>query len=237
MNYMPKNIGLIMDGNRRWSKNRSLPIIKGYKKGLKSLRKLIQVCPKYEIKQLTVFAFSTENWNRSVKEVSILLELMEWYLKSEIVELHKNNILFRSIGDKSKFSQNLIDLINQSEKITKNNTGLKLNVALNYGGREDIVYSSKKIAKLVKEKQINLEDIDTNLLHKNLFSSKVDDIDLLIRTSGEMRISNFMLWQIAYSEIYYTDVYWPEFNETELINALNSYKKRDRRYGSSSGIS
>ncbi len=236
MNEMPMNIGVIMDGNRRWAKNRSLPIIKGYKNGLKSLKNLIKLCPKYNISQLTVFAFSTENWKRCVSEVKILLELMEWYLKSEIADIHKNNISFNAVGDKSKFPNNLIDLINYCEKITQNNTGLELNVALNYGGREDIVHASVEIAKLIQEKKITLDDIDYNFFQNHLYSSKVKDIDLLIRTSGEMRLSNFILCQIAYSEIYYSNKYWPEFDENEFIKALNSFKKRERRFGSSSNI-
>jgi len=229
-----KNIGIIMDGNRRWSKAKGLPIIKGYKQGIAALKKVIETSSKYKINQLTVFAFSSENWDRSSSEVDLLLQLLEWYLKSEIAELHKKNIIFRSIGNKHRFPSNLSKLLTSAEDLTKKNTGLELNVALNYGGREDILSSVKSISKKVKKNMINLDDINFDLFRENLISSKVEDFDLLIRTSGEKRLSNFMFWQITYSEIYYSDILWPDFNEDEFLKAMDSYKKRERRFGASS---
>lgn len=226
-----------MDGNRRWSKLKGLPIIKGYKKGLNTLKKVIQSSLKYKMNQLTVFAFSSENWYRAKAEVDILLQLMEWYLKSEIANLHEKNILFRCIGKKEKFSNNLLKLLNSAENLTKNNSGLELNVALDYGGREDFLACVENISKKIENKEIYIQDINQNLIRDNLISSKVEDFDLLIRTSGEKRLSNFMFWQIAYSEIYYTDVLWPEFNEAEFLKAISTYNKRERRFGSSSNLS
>lgn len=229
-----KNIGIIMDGNRRWSKSKGLPIIKGYKQGIAALKRVIEASTKYKIKQLTVFAFSSENWDRSNSEVEVLLQLLEWYLKSEIAELHRKNIIFRSIGNKYRFPSNLSKLLTSAEDLTMSNTGLELNVALNYGGREDILSSVKSISKKVEKNIINLDDINFDLFRENLISSKVEDFDLLIRTSGEKRLSNFMFWQITYSEIYYSDVLWPDFNEDEFLKAIDSYKKRERRFGASS---
>ncbi len=231
MSGTPKNIAIIMDGNRRWSKLRQKPIINGYKQGVLSLKKIIKECVAYNISQLTVFAFSSENWRRSNYEVNLLMGLLEWYIKSEIAEIHQNNILFKVIGRKDRFSPKLVNLINSGINLTKYNTGLNLNIALDYGGRDDIIFAAKKIALDVRDKKLNVNYINEELFHKYLLSSEVDDIDLLIRTSGEKRISNFMLWQLNYSEIYYSNLFWPDFGVVEFHKSLNSYKKRERRFG------
>ncbi len=233
MKNLPKCVGIIMDGNRRWSKEKGLPLIKGYKKGISSLKEIIQVSIELNVEELSVFAFSTENWKRSNNETSLLLDLMEWYLKSEIAELHKNNIVFKSVGSKDRIPKSLKNLLLYSEEITKTNTGLNFNVALDYGGKEDLLYSVKSISKKLIEREINLKDINYELIQENLISANIKEFDLLIRTSGEKRLSNFMLWQMAYSEIYYSKLYWPDFNALEFTDALYSFSRRERRFGAS----
>ena len=222
-----------MDGNRRWSKVRGLSYLAGYKKGAKILKNTVLKCINLGIKELTVFAFSTENFNRTPDEVKTLLGLLEYYLKSEIAELNYQKINLNIIGKKSSLNNKLLDLFSYSENLTKHNTGMKFNVAINYGGKFDIIHTIKKISSLVETKKISIDDIDETLVYKNLLSSKVKNIDLLIRTSGEQRISNFMFWQLAYSELYFTDVCWPDFSDSELDKALSFYNSRQRSFGSS----
>ncbi|MAI29115.1 MAG: hypothetical protein CMP38_02785 [Rickettsiales bacterium] len=231
---LPKNLGIIMDGNRRWAKLNGYPIIKGHYFGTSALKKIIKKCSSLGIKELTVFAFSTENWKRVPEEVELLIGLIERFIQSEIAELKSKNVKLIIIGDKIKFGTRLNKLFKKAEELTINNTGMKLNVALNYGGKKDILFGVKNIFKDIKTGKINEDDINEILFKDYLLSSDVGDIDLLIRTSGEQRISNFLLWQIAYTEFYFTDTLWPDFNENELEKALIKYEYRDRRFGSTS---
>ncbi len=221
-----------MDGNRRWAERNKVSKHTGHKKGASSLKNIISECVKLDIIELTVFAFSTENWNRDFTEVNSLLKLIEIYIKSEIAEMKAINIRFKSIGDKSKFNKTLAELLISAENLTSHNTGLKLNICLNYGGALDIVNATKSIAEKVRDGKISLKDIDINNIKSNLISSEVNDVDLLIRTSGEKRISNFLPIQLLYSEMYFTECLWPDFDKKSLFNAFDQYAKRERRYGS-----
>ncbi len=236
MNRFPKTIGIIMDGNRRWAKNRNLPIISGHRAGVKSLKKIVVRCCEIGVKELNIFAFSTENWNRDPFEISGIMNLIEWYLKSEIAELNKQNICFKSIGNKHNVKNGIRNLLKRAEKITFNNTGLKLSVALGYGGKQDIVFSTKKIVDKIIRGELYKEEITEKTVQQNLQSSHISNIDLLIRTSGEQRISNFLLWQVAYSEIYISEKLWPDFNPLDLDYAISSYLSRERRFGTSNII-
>ncbi len=233
MKNSPLHVGIIMDGNRRWAEIRGISSIKGHQHGARNVKKIVKESINLGIKELTIFAFSTENWNRVKSERIAIFTLFERYLNSEIAELDQNNVKFKLIGSYSKFNKNLIDLIEKAENITGNNNGLSLNVALNYGGRSDILHAVKKIAFLVEDKKLEVENIDEKLFSNFMMSKNVSNIDLLIRTSGEQRISNFMLWQLVYSELYFTNVLWPDFDENEFRYAIDVYSKRDRRYGSS----
>jgi undecaprenyl diphosphate synthase len=184
------------------------------------------------INELTIFAFSTENWNRDVIEVNGLLKLIEIYIKSEIAEMNINNIIFKCIGDKNIFKKSITDLLISAENLTKNNNGMKLNICLNYGGLSDIVSATKSIAKAVEKKELNIQEINEKCLKSHLLSSEVNDVDLLIRTSGERRISNFLPIQISYSEFYFSEILWPDFDKKDLFEAFKAFSKRERRYGS-----
>ena len=232
INY-PINVGIIMDGNRRWAESRGLPPIIGHQKGARVVKKIIKQAVIRNVNQLTFFAFSTENWSRSDSEINALFSLFEWYIKSNISELKKNNVIFKVIGDKTQLSLSLKDLIEKSEDLTKDNSGLSLNVAINYGGKIDILHAVKSICSEVNSDKIEIKDVSENTIQKHLLSSYIEDIDLLIRTSGERRVSNFLLWQIAYSEIYFSNTMWPDYSEKDFDLALNDYKLRERRYGSS----
>ena len=231
------NIAIIMDGNRRWANKRQLPIIVGYHKGARALKKIIKECKENkQVNEITVFAFSTENWKRPKAEVDVILKLIKQYIKSEIAELHANKIRFNVIGDLTPFDKNIKELFDYTSNLTKHNAGLKLNVAINYGGRLDFIHAAKNISEEVKKNNIKIDDINEDLIYNNLLGKDIKDIDLLIRTGGEQRLSNFLLWHAAYAEMYFTDTLWPDFNEKELHKALYIYSKRDRRFGSSVSI-
>jgi undecaprenyl diphosphate synthase len=232
MYEIPNHIAIIMDGNRRWAERNKVSKYTGHKRGASKLKNIISECVKLNITELSVFAFSTENWNREITEVNSLLKLIEIYIKSEIAEMKANNIRFKPIGDKTRFNQTLYNLLESAEKLTSSNKGLKLNICLNYGGIGDIIYATKSIAEQVLTGQISIQDIDTYLLKNNLISSEVSDIDLLIRTSGEKRLSNFLPIQLSYSEMYFTECLWPDFDQKSLYNAFDQYSKRERRFGS-----
>ena len=222
-----RHIAIIMDGNRRWAKERLLTAMMGHKKGVEALKITTKACNDYGIKYLTLYAFSTENWNRRKEEVEFLMDLLAKTLLNELDELDKNNVKLNFIGNLSRLNENLQKIIKNSKEKTKNNTGVILTVAINYGSRDEIVFAVKNIIKSgIKESGITEETIADNLYTYNL-----PDPDLLIRTSGEMRISNYLLWQIAYSEIYVTDTYWPEFDKNSLKNAIVEFAKRQRRRG------
>ena len=221
---VPNHIAIIMDGNGRWAKEKGMPRTYGHKAGADTLRKILTSCGELGIKYLTVYAFSTENWKRAKEEVDTLMFLFKTYLKNEKKLLMKNNVKFLVSGRKDGVSKDVLAEISKLEEATKGNTGITLNIAFNYGGRAELVDAIKEIVKN-NEKEITEETVEKYLYNQ------LPDPELLIRTSGELRISNFLLWQIAYSEIYVTDTYWPDFNKDELIKAIESYQKRDRRFG------
>ncbi len=227
LKVIPIHIGVIMDGNGRWAEKRNLPRIFGHKEGIEAVRRTVKAAVKYNIKYLTLYSFSTENWKRPKEEVEFLFYLMEENLKNEGEELNKNNIKVRFLGRKWELPENLIKIMDYVENLTKENTGLNLIFAINYGGRVEIVDAVKKIIKLGYKE----EEIDETLIKKFLYLPDVPEPDLIIRTSGEKRISNFLLWQSAYSEFYFTSVLWPDFDENEFLKALVDYQKRKRKFG------
>ena len=222
-----KHIAIIMDGNRRWAKERMLPSMMGHKRGVDALKKIAKACSDFGIKYLTLYAFSTENWNRKKEEVDFLMELLASTLKNELKELNENNVKMNYIGDLSRLSESLQNILKESRETTKNNTGVVLTVAINYGARDEIINAIKNIIK----DGIKEEDITQSLFSEYLYTKNIPDPDLLIRTSGEKRISNYLLWQIAYSEIFVADIYWPEFDKTSLALAIKEFASRQRRWG------
>ncbi len=222
-----QHIAIIMDGNRRWAKEKNLPSAMGHKKGVDALKATLRACKDFGIKYLTVYAFSTENWNRKKEEVDFLMELLAITLTNELAEMHSEGVIISFIGDISKLSDKLQKILANSVETTKNNTGVHLQIAFNYGSRDEIVYAVKNII----AKGVKPEDITEDLISENLYTKNIPDPDLLIRTGGEMRISNYLLWQIAYSEIYITKQYWPEFDKNSLILAIEEFHNRQRRFG------
>lgn len=228
---MPTHIAIIMDGNGRWAKSRFLPRTAGHKAGVETIRKVVKEADRLGIQYLTLYAFSTENWKRPKLEVDALMTLLVTYLRNEIDELHKNNVKLTAVGDFEKLPEACVKELHSAMDKTKDNTGVHLNLALNYGGRNDIREAVVEIAKEYKEGKISLEDITEERIKKHLSTGEIPDPDLVIRTSGEQRLSNFLLWDIAYSEFYYTDIHWPDFDGEELEKAIYAYQKRDRRFG------
>lgn len=228
---MPTHIAIIMDGNGRWAKSRFLPRTAGHKAGVETIRKVVKEADRLGIEYLTLYAFSTENWKRPKLEVDALMNLLVTYLRNEIDELHKNNVKLTAVGDFEKLPEACVKELHSAMDKTKDNTGVHLNLALNYGGRNDIREAVVEIAKEYKEGKISLEDITEERIKKHLSTGEIPDPDLVIRTSGEQRLSNFLLWDIAYSEFYYTDIHWPDFDGEELEKAIYAYQKRDRRFG------
>lgn len=226
----PKHIAIIMDGNGRWAKKRLMPRISGHKKGLESVRTVITQCQKLNIPFLTLFAFSTENWLRPTQEVNFLMSLFQESIKKESSALIKHNVRFKLIGDRKPFPKKLVDKIKELEKVTEKNTGLILSVAVNYGGRWDIVNAVNKHQK----EALSKKPLTQKNLIQNLSLNYAPDPDLLIRTGGEKRISNFLIWQFSYSELYFTETLWPDFNERALMTALFEFQKRERRFGKTS---
>lgn len=222
---LPKHIAIIMDGNGRWAKKRSLPRLSGHKQGVKTVKKIVKASSSLGIQVLTLYAFSTENWKRPETEITGLFSLLLYFLKKELKEFHENNVKLRILGDLSKFPQEINKALTDACKLTSKNTGLQLNIALNYGSRQEILYAFKKIS------EQGITDPTEEQLSGFLYTNGQPDPDLLIRTSGEMRISNFLLWQIAYSEIYVTERLWPDFNQKDLEDAVLEYQKRERRFG------
>ena len=232
-NITPDHIAIIMDGNGRWASNKKKSRRYGHEKGASTAKNIVKIAGSNEIKYLTLYAFSTENWGRPTKEVRLLMSLFIETLENEIDELNSNNVSIRFIGDRENLSKKLQDKMENAEKITSDNTGLNLYVALAYGARWDILNAIKGIVSRVKENQLDESKIDENILSSHLQLGNIPDPDLLIRTGGEKRISNFLLWNIAYTELFFCDCLWPEFNEKEFSDALNFYSKRKRRFGSS----
>ena len=227
----PKHIAIIMDGNGRWATNKGKYRTSGHQAGVKAVRKTIKEASNQGIKWLTLFAFSSENWSRPEKEVSMLMELFTRALKKEVPELHKNGVRLNFIGDMSKFSGGLRKRMQVVSELTNNNNKMVLTIAVNYGGRWDIVQASKKMAVAIANKEINAEDIDENTFSQFLSMATIPNPDLLIRTGGEQRVSNFLLWQMAYTELYFCQVLWPDFDEANLQHALLTFENRERRFG------
>ncbi|AUI86750.1 di-trans,poly-cis-decaprenylcistransferase [Vibrio azureus] len=228
---LPQHIAIIMDGNGRWAKSKGKPRVFGHKKGVNAVRKTVSTASKLGIKAMTLFAFSSENWRRPEEEVGLLMELFIAVLSSEVKKLHKNNLQLRVIGDISRFSDRLQRKIAEAEALTANNTGMVINVAANYGGKWDITQATKALAVKVQSGEISPKDINEELITQNLTMADLPEVDLLIRTSGECRISNFMLWQMAYAEMYFTSEYWPDFDEDSLVEAVTWFINRERRFG------
>ena len=231
----PKHIAIIMDGNGRWAKSKHLPRSSGHQRGVQSVRKIVKHCAKIGVNTLTLFAFSSENMKRSEKEVSLLFKLFLTVLKSETKKLKDNNIKLKIIGDLSVFTPEIQSLAEDAQEQLQNNNGLNLVIAANYGGQWDIAEAAKKIAEKVSVDGLKPQDIDSDLFHNYTALAEYPRVDLLIRTSGELRISNFLLWDIAYSELYFCDTLWPDFDEEELSLAINSFHSRDRRFGERNG--
>ncbi|GAB3533293.1 isoprenyl transferase [Photobacterium alginatilyticum] len=228
---LPKHIAVIMDGNGRWAKAKGKARVFGHKAGVEAVRKTVSTASRLGIKVVTLFAFSSENWRRPEDEVSLLMELFMTVLGREVKRLHKNNIRLRIIGDKTRFSQRLQKKIAEAELLTADNTGMVLNIAANYGGQWDIMQAAKRLVNQVAENGLTAEDITEDMLVQGLSTSGLPEVDLLIRTSGECRISNFMLWQMAYAELYFTEQHWPDFDEQSLADAVAWYVNRERRFG------
>ena len=226
----PKHVAIIMDGNGRWAKNKKLPRTYGHKKGVDTVRTILQESVKQNIKFLSLYAFSTENWKRNPKEVQFLMDLFFEKLTSEVAELNKNNVTIKIIGDKSKLTTKLKEKINHVEKTTQNNSAITLNLMINYGSRHEIIEAIKSLStKMTKEEINNLSETQYS---EFLYTTSMPDPDILIRPGKEYRLSNYLLWQSAYTELFFTDTLWPDFNETEYIDILNQFKERQRRYGS-----
>ena len=228
---IPVSLGVIMDGNGRWAKKRLLPRSAGHRAGAENLKELCRNCGNYGVKYLTVYAFSTENWNRPKEEVNFLMSLLANTIKNELKELDENGVRIKFIGKISELNQELKDILHDAEEKTKNNTGVKLQIAFNYGSRMEITNAVREIAKNVADGLIKPEDITEQTICSKLFTKDIPDPDLLIRTGGEQRLSNYLLWQSAYSEIYVTNTYWPDFDKDSLAEAISEYSARTRRFG------
>jgi undecaprenyl diphosphate synthase len=228
---IPEHVAIIMDGNGRWAKEKRLPRVAGHRQGTKRVKEIVQSAKEFGIEVLTLFVFSSENWSRPKQEVSILMRYFSDFLKQELKELHKKNIKFMVIGRKHPLPEKILKEINAAQELTKNNTGLKLVLALNYGSRQEIVDAVKKFGRAVVEKEERLDDLDEKVFSRYLYTQGLPDVDLLIRTSGELRISNFLLWQAAYAELYFPKTYWPDFKKEDLGQAIEEYQKRQRRFG------
>ncbi len=228
---IPAHIAVILDGNGRWAKKRHMPRTYGHKVGSQVVEDMLYIVDEYGVKYFTVYAFSTENWKRSEEEVSILMSILRLYLKDCVKKSMKNNVRCRVIGKREGLSKDIIESICVLEETTKNNTGLNFTIAINYGGRDEITRAIKKIASQIEEGTMTASDITEQTINSNLDTCELPDPDLLIRTSGEERLSNYLPWQLAYTEFYFTDTLWPDFNEEELIKAFEKYNKRERRFG------
>ena len=228
---VPEHVAIIMDGNGRWATKKGLPRSFGHNKGVIVLKEIIKVSKKLGCKILTVYAFSTENWSRPTKEVNFLINLFDEVLRNEIEEIHQESIKIKFIGDLTPFPDSLKNIIYSSESLTKNNNSFLFNICVNYGGRQEIVKVAKELALKSFSGEIKPSEVNEELFKSELLTQGIKDPELLIRTSGEKRISNFLLWQLAYSEIYISDVLWPDFNEFEFLKAIIDYQSRDRRFG------
>ena len=228
---IPEHVALILDGNGRWAKRRGLPRTMGHKEGCVTVEKTVEIAARMGIKYLTVYGFSTENWKRSMEEVGALMQLFRYYMVRLLKIAKAHNVRVKMIGERSRFDRDIVEGINRLEEETKNNTGMTFIIAVNYGGRDEIVRAVRKLAADVETGRLLKEDITEEVMESYLDTAGIPDPDLLIRTSGELRLSNYLLWQLAYTEIYVTDCLWPDFNKEELEKAIAAYNKRDRRFG------
>lgn len=228
---LPRHVAVIMDGNGRWAKQRGLPRIMGHRRGVDALKDILRCCKDWGIQALTAYAFSTENWGRPIEEVDFLMTLFERVLRQELREMKEENVQIRFVGNLSALPRSLQSEIERSMDETRHNTGIQFSVATNYGGRQEIVQACRAIAMQVQQGALQPDEIDEAVFERHLYTTGVCDPDLLIRTSGEMRVSNFLLWQVAYSELYITDTLWPDFDRAEFHRALGNYQSRDRRFG------
>ncbi len=226
-----QHIAIIMDGNRRWAKERNLPSAFGHKKGVDALKAVMRACDDFGVKYLTVYAFSTENWNRKKEEVDFLMDLLGQTIKNELKEMHENGVVINFIGDLTKLNPKLQEILANAVEVTKNNTGVRLQIAFNYGARDEIVHAVKDISRRVKSGELEIDDIAENTISKAIYTKNIPDPDLLIRTGGEMRVSNYLLWQIAYAEFVVTKKLWPDFDKNALAEAIEEFHNRQRRYG------
>jgi len=230
-NNLPRHVAIIMDGNGRWAKKLGLNRILGHKNGVKSVRESVEICVELGIKYLTLYAFSTENWNRPSDEINALITLLIESIIKETPELNKNNVQLKTIGNTDSFPKNVLDKLNQAEEITSKNTGLVLTLALSYSSRWEMTEAVKQIATEVVSNKIKLEEINESKIEQYLKTKGMPDPELIIRTSGEQRLSNFLLWQAAYSEFYFPSVLWPDFRKKDFVAAIEEYQKRERRFG------
>ncbi|ACB51652.1 undecaprenyl pyrophosphate synthetase [Crocosphaera subtropica ATCC 51142] len=228
---LPQHVAVIMDGNGRWAMEKGLPRVAGHRQGAKTLKKLLRCCHRLGIKELTAYAFSTENWRRPLEEIDFLMLLFEQLLIQELEQLHEQNVRISFIGDLSILPKSLQEIIHHSMEKTINNQTIHFRVAINYGGRQEIVNACRQIVQQVNQGNLTLETIDEAVFKQYLYTSGAKDPDLLIRTSGEMRLSNYLLWQMAYTEIYFTEVLWPDFKTAQFYDALSHYQQRNRRFG------
>jgi len=228
---IPTHIAIIMDGNARWAKAKNLPLALGHKSGSENVRKIAESCIEIGVKNLTIYAFSSENWDRPQDEVSYLMKLLDEYLEKETKPLIEKDVKIVISGNLEKLPASTKEKIAAIQNQTKNHQTLTLNVAFSYGSRQEIVDATKKIALDVSQGKISVDEINTEIFSQNLYNPKIPDPDLLIRTAGDLRLSNFLLWQLAYAEFYFTKTYWPDFNKSELMQAISEFNKRERRYG------
>lgn len=231
----PRHVAIIMDGNGRWAKARGLPRTMGHRRGVEAVRRTCEAARDIGVKCLTLFSFSSENWRRPPDEIADLMQLLRLYLRSEIAELHRNNTRLRVIGDRSRLSADIVQLVGHAEEVTRANTAMDLVIALSYGGRAEIAAAARRLAEEAAAGRLDPAAVDEERFAATLFTAGLPDPDLLIRTSGEKRISNFLLWQIAYAELVFVDTLWPDFGRRDLEDAITEYHRRERRFGASVG--
>ena len=231
----PSHVAIIMDGNGRWAKGKGLPRTAGHKQGAEAVRRAIRAASDLGLSYLTLYGFSSENWKRPAAEVGDLMALLRLYLRSEIAELHEQGVRLRIIGDRSKLADDIVSLIENAENLTRDNTGLTVIVALSYGSRDEILAATRRLSTMVRDGRLAPEAITEERFSSELATVNVPDPDLLIRTSGEQRLSNFLLWQLAYTELVFIDTLWPDFDRVDLEHAISEYLRRERRYGTSTG--
>ncbi len=228
---LPRHVAIIMDGNGRWAEKKGLPRIAGHREGVKTVDRIVSIAREIDIKHLTLYSFSTENWNRPRPEVEALMAILREFLVKEMKRMMSNNIRFGTIGKISDLPQTAVGIINEVKEATKNNDGTVLTLALSYGSRDEIVDAAKALGRKVKKGEIDPEDIDSDNFGKELYTAGLPDVDLMVRTSGELRVSNFLLWQIAYAELFFSDKLWPDFEGVDLLSAVKAFQERERRFG------